>query len=90
MGAICSKPGTLEGGHKVVGATRALGGTGAGVEGSVAVNPRQAALEAAEKRRQAVSFLVVMGRRRSLTHPNLCFYCTGTTEGDEPGQSESG
>ena len=54
MGALCSKSGTLEGGHRVVGTTRTLGGEGGGGKDSIPVNPRQAALDAAERRRQTV------------------------------------
>ena len=61
MGALCSKPGTVEGGHKVIGATRTLGGEGAGGKDSVPLNPRLAALEAAERRKQAVRLLFVRG-----------------------------
>ena len=60
MGTLCSKPGTLEGGHKVIGTTQALGGDGAGRKDSIPVNPRQAALDAAERRRQTVRFLFVV------------------------------
>jgi len=52
MGAICSKAGTLKGGHKVIGTTQTLGGTGAGGEGNTPTNPRLAALKAAESRKQ--------------------------------------
>jgi hypothetical protein len=56
MGAFCSKRGTLKGGHRVIGTTQTLGGTDAGREGNIPVDPRQAALKAAEKRKQDVSF----------------------------------
>jgi len=52
MGALCSKPGTVGGGHTVVGTTRSLGGDGVGGRESIPVNPRQAALDAAERRKQ--------------------------------------
>jgi len=53
MGALCSKSGMLEGGHRVVGTTQTLGGDGTGGKDRIAVNPRLAALEAAERRKQA-------------------------------------
>jgi len=59
MGSLCSKPGTLEGGHQVIGTTRTLGSEGAGGKGDKPVNARLAALEAAEKRKQAVRLLLV-------------------------------
>ncbi|KAF9652031.1 hypothetical protein BDM02DRAFT_3089999 [Thelephora ganbajun] len=52
MGVLCSKPRTLEGGHKVIGTTHTLNGDGASGEDRIPVNPRQAALEAAEMRKQ--------------------------------------
>lgn len=70
MGALCSKPGTVGGGHTVIGTTRTLGGDGAGGKGAIAVDPRQAALEAAERRKQTVRSLSLSlegsdgGRRR--------------------------
>lgn len=83
MGAICSKAGTLKGGHKVIGTTQTLGGTGAGGEGNTPTNPRLAALKAAESRKQVVSPLLAMRRRRPLTRRNLGFYSVGAKEGDE-------
>ena len=61
MGGLCSKSGTLQGGHQVIGTTRALGGGdgGGGGKDSIPVNPRQAALDAAERRKQAVRFSFV-------------------------------
>jgi len=59
MGAFCSKPGTLQGGHQVIGTTRALGSDGVGGKADKPVNARLAALEAAEKRKQAVRVLLV-------------------------------
>lgn len=57
MGAICSKPGTHRGGHRVIGTTRTLGSVDAGGGGSIPPNPRQAALKAAERRQQEVRLL---------------------------------
>ena len=82
MGGICSKPGTLEGGHQVIGTTRTLGGAGAGGEGDI----RQAALDAAERRQREVSFWLVMLRCGDRQAND----CIGTKEGDERGQSERG
>jgi len=65
MGVICSKPGTVQGGHTVVGTTRTLGGDGRGGKDSIPVNPRQAALEAAERRKQTVCPLLVTMDLRS-------------------------
>ena len=48
MGAFCSKAGTHEGGHQVIGTTQKLGGEG--VKG----DPAKAGLEAAEKRKKEV------------------------------------
>jgi len=64
MGALCSRPGTVEGGHQVIGITRALGGENVGGKDSVPLNPRLAALEAAERRKQTVGCLLVGLRRR--------------------------
>jgi len=53
MGGLCSKPGTVHGGHTVVG-TVTLGGDSAGRRDSAPpkANTREAALAAAEKRKQ--------------------------------------
>lgn len=52
MGALCSKPGTHRGGHRVIGTTQTLGGTTAGGESSIPPDPRRAALVAAERRQK--------------------------------------
>lgn len=88
MGAICSKSGALEGGHKVIGTTQTLGDTGAGGEGHSQANPRLAALKAAEERKRAVSFLLVTRRRWPLTRLDLWFFSIAPAEGDACKQSE--
>lgn len=60
MGALCSKPGTLQGGHKIIGTTQRLGGDGAGGNDSIPVNARQAALDAAERRKKTVRVSLVV------------------------------
>jgi len=42
----------LQGGHRIIGTTQALGGDGAGRTDSIPLNARQAALDAAERRKQ--------------------------------------
>ena len=84
MGALCSKSGMLEGGHKVIATTRALGGEGAGERDSIPANPRQAALDAAERRRKEVGSSLVWRRR---SPAGLKLYA-GTTEGDERCESK--
>jgi hypothetical protein len=85
MGALCSKPGTHRGGHRVIGTTQTLGGTTAGGESSIPPDPRRAALVAAERRQKDVRFSVATWRRPTLT---LRFYRIGATKGNERGQSE--
>lgn len=91
MGAACSKSGTLEGGHRVVAVSRTLGDGGGGGEGSAPVNPRQAALVAAERRQQEVSQIsfVKWRRRRSSAGLSLHLNRTATKKGDKRKQPES-
>jgi len=84
MGALCSKLGMMEGGHKVVGTTQTLGEGGAGGRDNVALDPRKAVLEAAERRKQTVR-LSLVGTSGGL---NPCYDRTGTTKGDERGESQ--
>ncbi|KAI0778175.1 hypothetical protein BD413DRAFT_600988 [Trametes elegans] len=51
MGSLCSKPGTVTGGHQVLGSSSSNGGSPPG--GGTRPDPRTAAAEAAERRQKA-------------------------------------
>ncbi|KAI0669910.1 hypothetical protein C8Q78DRAFT_1079819 [Trametes maxima] len=61
MGSLCSKSGTVSGGHQVLGA----GDGSAGPSGGARPDPRVAAAEAAERRQKAAQ-----GRGVQSTNPN--------------------